>query len=122
MEKKRILVVDDDRVSLAIARDMLSEEGFQVESADSALAANQYVYGPDPPDLILLDVVMPLLSGDRKIQFLKERESSRNIPVVLMSGKPRSELMKIARDSRADGFVTKPLERESLMAAIARHL
>jgi CheY-like chemotaxis protein len=122
MEKKRILVVDDDRVSLAIARDMLSEEGFQVESADSALAANQYVYGPDPPDLILLDVVMPLLSGDRKIQFLKEREASRNIPVVLMSGKPRSELMKIARDSRADGFVTKPLERESLMAAIARHL
>ena len=122
MEKKRILVVDDDRVSLAIARDMLLEEGFQVESADSALAANQYVYGPNPPDLILLDVVMPLLSGDRKIQFLKEREASRNIPVVLMSGKPRSELMKIARDSRADGFVTKPLERESLMAAIARHL
>lgn len=122
MEKKRILVIDDDRVSLAIARDMLTEEGFLVESADSALAANPYIYGPDPPDLILLDVVMPLLSGDRKIRFLKEREASRNIPVVLMSGKPKSELMKIARDSHADGFVTKPLDKDSLVSAIARHL
>jgi len=119
---KRILIVDDDKLSLTIARDMLEEAGYEVQSAGSALEANTHIYGPSQPDLILLDVVMPLLSGDRKIQFLKEREASKNIPVVLMSGKPRQELREIARSSGADGFLTKPLDKDSLVSAILRHI
>ena len=119
---KRILIVYDDKVSLSIARDMLRGEGYTVQTAVSALEANKYIYGPFRPDLILMDVVMPFLTGDRKIQFLRERETSRDIPVVLMSGKPKHELRDMARKSGADGFLTKPLEKESLLSALKRHL
>jgi CheY-like chemotaxis protein len=119
---KRVLIVDDDKVSLIVARDMLEEAGYEVQTSTSALEANEYIYSPRRPDLILLDVVMPLLSGDRKIQFLKERESSKNIPVILISMKSREELEDIAHRSGADGFLTKPLDRDSLLSAITQHL
>ena len=119
---KRILIIDDDKVTLAMACDMLEEAGFEVQTAASALEANRHIYGPLRPDLILLDVVMPLLSGDRKIQFLKEREASKDIPVIRISSKSRAELKDIARASGADGFVTKPFDRRLLVQAIERHL
>jgi CheY-like chemotaxis protein len=119
---KRILIVDDDKVSLNIARDMLEEAGYMVQTAESALEANEHIYGPFRPDLIFMDVVMPFLSGDKKIEFLKEREASRNIPVVLISGKPKHELKEIAHRSGADGFLTKPLDKYSLVSAIKRHI
>lgn len=118
---KRVLIIDDEKVSLAMTRDMLLEAGYEVETAESALAANQYIYGPSQPDIILMDVMMPFLDGDRKIALMRKREASRNIPVILISAKPEDELEAIARKSGADGFLTKPLEKANLVAAIRRN-
>jgi CheY-like chemotaxis protein len=118
---KRILVIDDEAVSLAMTSDMLQEAGYEVETADSALAANEHIYGSFSPDIILMDVMMPFLDGDRKISLMRKREASRNIPVILMSSKPEAELETIARNSGADAFLTKPLEKSSLVAAIRRN-
>jgi CheY-like chemotaxis protein len=118
---KRILVIDDEAVSRAMTSDMLQEAGYEVETADSALAANEHIYGPFSPDIILMDVMMPFLDGDRKIGLMRNREASRNIPVILMSSKPEAELETIARNSGADAFLTKPLEKSSLLAAIRRN-
>ncbi len=118
---KRILIIDDDKLNIAMTRDILEEAGYEVQAALSALEANQHIYGPHRPDLILLDVVMPLLGGDRKIQFLREREASKDIPVILISSKPRQELRDIARNCGADGYLTKPLSKNSLVSAIMRY-
>lgn len=120
-EMKRILVIDDEAVSRAMTSDMLQEAGYEVETADSALAANKHIYGSFPPDIILMDVMMPFLDGDKKIDLMRKREASRNIPVILMSSKPEAELETIARNSGADAFLTKPLEKSSLLAAIRRN-
>jgi CheY-like chemotaxis protein len=118
---KRILVIDDDRVSLAVTGDMLRDAGFEVETADSALAANEYIYGPTQPDVILMDVMMPFLDGGTKVELLRKREASRSIPVILISAKPAGELEAIADKSGADGFLTKPLDRSDLVAMIRRN-
>ena len=123
MDAKRILVVEDSKRELAEIKDMLEEGGCEVLAAENSLEANAHIYDREsPPHLILLDVMLPLLSGDRKVGFLKERESSRDIPVILMSVKPKSELRELARTSGADGYISKPFDRETLFSVLKNHL
>lgn len=115
---KRVLVIDDDNYSLSVARDMLEEMGVEVLTSTSSLEANRHIYGKQKPDLILLDVVMPFLDGGKKASLLKERESSRDIPVYLVSSKPEEELKAIAQSSGAEGFIVKPLSKAVLLPVI----
>ncbi|ORJ54972.1 response regulator [Geothermobacter hydrogeniphilus] len=119
---QKILVVDDCRLTREITRDMLDEAGFEVVTAECALSANPLIEASPPPDLILMDVVLPDVSGDRKARRMKSREVSRTIPVVLISTKPRDELRRLARQSGADGFLQKPLSRSLLLEEINRLL
>jgi len=122
MEEKRILVIDNDEVTLTLVQALLEGEGFEVETALSGLGANEHIYGDHPPDLILLDIMMPFQDGLQKLEFLQERETSSSIPVVLMSSKPPQELERLSRSSGAQGFVVKPVEKSALLAAISKHL
>jgi CheY-like chemotaxis protein len=122
MVKKRILIIDNDEVTLALVQALLEGEGFEAATAASGLGANEHIYGKNPPDLILLDIMMPFQNGIQKLEFLKERESSRSIPVILLSSKPREELEELSRSSGAQGFVVKPVDKGALLAALARHL
>ena len=122
MSQRSIVVIDNDEVTLEIVKAILAAEGYGVRTAVSAVGANEHIYGNRPPDLILLDVMMPFLDGPKKIEFLKERESSRDIPVVLISSKSRTELSRLARQAGAVGFVSKPIGKEDLLAEVSRHL
>jgi CheY-like chemotaxis protein len=118
MTGKRIVVIDDSKLVLAMASDALQGAGFEVLTTDSGIEANQHIYASKGPDLIVIDVMMPLLNGDRKVKLLKERESSRHIPILLMSSKPADELAAIARDSGADGFIQKPFDDQALIRKV----
>ncbi len=123
LDRKRILVVEDSARELAEIKDMLEEGGYEVLTAGNSLEANAHIYDKQsPPHLILLDVMLPLLSGDRKVGFLKERETSRDIPVILMSVKAKDELREITRTSGADGYLAKPFTREILYATLKNYL
>jgi CheY-like chemotaxis protein len=122
MTPKRIVVIDDSKLVLAIATEALEGAGFEVLATDSGIEANQFIYSSRRPDLILIDVMMPLLNGDRKVRLLKERESSRHIPVILMSTKTREELEQLTRESGADGYIQKPFDEASLVQQVDRIL
>lgn len=122
MTPKRIVIIDDCRLTLAIARDMLENAGFNVLTAESGIEANAHIFGISRPDLLLIDVELPILRGDRKVRLLKGSKSSRDIPVILMSHKPPEELEKLARDAGAEGWIAKPLRPEALVALIRRFL
>jgi two-component system, OmpR family, alkaline phosphatase synthesis response regulator PhoP len=115
LASKRIVVIDDSKLVLAVVTDALEAAGYEVIATDSGIEANSYIYNHRRPDLILIDVMMPLLNGDRKVRLLKQREASSRIPIVLMSTKPREELAKLTRDSGADGFIQKPFDEQSLV-------
>ncbi|MCM2263875.1 MAG: response regulator transcription factor [Desulfuromonadales bacterium] len=119
---KHILVIDDDPVVLAMAQDWLENAGYRVSIAKDAIYSNDVIYGNDPPDLILMDVMMPLMSGDKKVRALKRRDRSSEIPVLLISGKEESELQRLAGEVGADGYLTKPFNAEKLVAKVLSHL
>lgn len=119
MQAKRVVVIDDSKLVLAVASDALRNAGYDVVATDSGIEANQYIYASRRPDLILIDVMMPMLNGDRKVRLLKQRESSSQIPILLMSTKSRPELEALVQSSGADGFILKPFDEPSLVAQVA---
>lgn len=112
---KHILVIDDDPVLLAIAGDYLTEAGFTVSTADCGIYSNNIIYGKTPPDLIVLDVIMPLMSGVKKAKLLKQREKSAHIPIILMSSKEEAELKNLATEAMANDYLCKPFTAEQLV-------
>jgi len=122
MTPKRVVVIDDSKLVLAVASDALRNAGYDVIATESGIEANQYIYATRRPDLILIDVMMPMLNGDRKVRLLKQRESSSRIPILLMSTKPRPELEKLVHSSGADGFILKPFDETSLVERVTEFL
>lgn len=119
---KHIVVIDDCRVTLAILTDMLEEAGFRVSTAEDSIYSNHLIYSSSPPDLILLDVMLPHMSGEKKAQLLKKREKSRNIPVLLISSKEEMELLNLVTISGANGFIKKPFTSDQLINTVQSHL
>ncbi len=119
---KHILVIDDDPVLLAVVGDYLTEAGFTVSTADCGIYSNNIIYGSNPPDLIVLDVIMPLMSGAKKAKLLKQRDKSAYIPIILMSSKDDQELKAIAEDCMVNGYLCKPFTAEQLVDKVKKLL
>lgn len=105
---KRVLVVDDSEIVLEKASEALIAKGYEVFTALSAQDADRFIYGESRPDVIIMDVMMPMLDGDRKARMLKADAATSEIPVLLLSSKPEMELVQLASESGADGFIRKP--------------
>lgn len=120
MDEAYILVVDDCRLTRTIAADLLGQAGFAVASVGSALEANTFLYGGRPPAVVLMDVVMPMLGGDRKLQRMRRQQDGPAIPVLLISTKPEGELAALAAAAGADGYVPKPFVPERLLREVRR--
>lgn len=119
---KHIMVIDDCRVTLAMLTDMLEAAGFRVSTAEDSIYSNHLIYNSSPPDLILLDVMLPHMSGDKKARLLKKREKSRNIPVLLISSKEEVELLHMVVKSGANGFLKKPFTANQLLHTLKNYL
>jgi len=119
---KHIVVIDDCRVTLAVLTDMLENAGFRVSTAEDGIYSNHLIYNSSPPDMILIDVMMPHMSGDKKAKKIKERKGSSGIPVLLISSKDESELSKMVFSSGADGFLQKPFTSDKLLDTVYTHL
>jgi DNA-binding response OmpR family regulator len=116
--KKRVLVVDDSEIVLAKAHEALTAGGYEVSTALSAAAADRYIYGDSRPDIIILDVMMPILDGDKKAKILKGDDFSRDIRILLLSSKNEEELARLVAESGADGFIRKPFTYREMIEAV----
>lgn len=113
----RILVVDDTRDNALLMRELLETRGFDVHVALSAAEAEHQV-AVQPPDLILLDVVMPDKSGYEFCRELKENRETRLIPVVMITGLTDRENKIRGIEAGADEFLNKPIFAEELFARV----
>jgi DNA-binding response OmpR family regulator len=118
--KKHILIIDDDPVLLAIVSDYLKEADFAVSTADCGIYSNNIIYGNNPPAMIVLDVIMPLMSGVKKAKLLKQRPKSAHIPILLMSSKQEQELKLLAVEAMANDYLCKPFTAEQLLEKVSR--
>ena len=115
MKKARILIVDDLAENREILTGLLESEGYDLETAQDGLEAVERATA-NPPDLILMDVTMPRLTGFEACRRLKADPRTELVPIVLVTG-------LLAREDRIQGiaagcddFLTKPVDSEQLLA------
>lgn len=113
---KRILVVEDDTEVAMLLQSVLANYQYDVEMADdlSVLQASR----EHLPDLILLDLYMPSVSGDEAAQRLQALPETADIPIVLMSG--ASDIARRAAQLGAAGYLRKPFDLDDLLAIVER--
>ena len=120
MERKHILVVEDDRPTLVLLEKMLAGAGYRVTGAPDGIAALKAARS-DPPDLVLLDLIIPGVDGYGVCALLK-RDRTFRAPVVVLSGRFTEKDLRAARDVGADSFLSKPIDRTALLAKISELL
>src|SRR5262245_12733971 len=113
----RVLVVDDDPDMAAFLARLLESEGMVAETVHSGDAAMVYVMAT-PPDLVLLDVMMPGTSGFDVCERLKADASTAMIPVVLVTALEDQQSRVRGIRAGADDFLSKPVHREELVARV----
>ncbi len=121
MEKKKILIVDDDKVLLEMAKDVLAQEGYSVFTSDQSLGTSQKV-AKIKPHLIVMDVNMPGLGGDKICKILKESSINKKMKIILYSIKDEDELKGLVAQSEADDFLRKSSNSQELVEKVKSHL
>jgi len=116
-----ILLVDDTPDNLALLSRILANRGYQVQVVDNGAQAIQSAQ-TTPPDLILLDVSMPVMDGFETCERLKEDERTREIPIIFISASDSSEEKVKAFHAGGVDYVVKPLEMEEIEARVETHL
>ncbi len=116
--KKKILICDDDEGIVDVASIVLRDAGYDV----TTLTTSEKIYSlveKLQPDIILLDLWMPNISGEEITMQLKENEKTKHIPVVIVSASRKTE--HIATRVGADDFMCKPFDIEELEAIVRKY-
>ena len=119
MEKPLILVVDDSGVTLKIIRLFLKDAGFEVITRSRPIGTTAEILRMKP-DLVLLDVLMPGLTGDKITKLIKE--SGLATKIVLHSGKENNELRELSKECGADGYIKKTTDRHEFINKVKSFL
>ncbi len=120
-DKGVILIVDDTPTNLEVLLDFLEDSGFKVlvaEDGESAIEGAEY----SPPDLILLDVIMPGIDGFETCRCLKTNQATQDIPVIFMTALTETVDKVRGLSLGAVDYITKPLQHEEVLARINLHL
>ncbi|HYL80222.1 MAG TPA: response regulator, partial [Candidatus Acidoferrum sp.] len=118
---ERILVVDDEKASRDVLKSILALDGFEVDLAangsEALVNAKAHL-----PDLILLDLLMPDMSGFEICRLLKQDPATRDIPIIVVTGMDRATAKEAVLTSGADDYVTKPMRIDDLRARVGAML
>jgi len=109
----RILIVDDEVDNRELLQIVLKWEGFVTRTADDGEEALRSAEA-DPPDLILVDLMMPGIDGCQLTAALKQDPKTRDIPVIMLSAMTDCATRKHALSTGADAYITKPIDRSEL--------
>jgi DNA-binding response OmpR family regulator len=121
MEKKKILVVDDEVDLVKTIQFSLELEGYEVlvsYNGEDALAQARN----EKPDLILLDIMLPKLDGYKVCRFLKFDEQYKHLPILMMTAKTQEKDKLMGKETGADEYITKPFDMEELIGKIKTYL
>ncbi len=115
----KVLIADDSETILLLLRTRLEMEGYQVVTATDGQEVMDLIHGPEPvPDILLLDAMMPRKSG---IDALREiRTEGHDVPVLIVSAHQEEQDAGTLADLAIDGYITKPIDFDSLFASIAK--
>jgi len=121
MEKRKILVVDDEVDLVKTIQFSLELEGYKVlvsYNGEDALSQAR----KEHPDLILLDIMLPKLDGYKVCRLLKFDEQYKHIPILMMTAKTQEKDKLMGKETGADEYITKPFDMEGLLEKVKKYL
>ncbi|MEY3280933.1 MAG: hypothetical protein RL674_918 [Pseudomonadota bacterium] len=120
-QKPTILVVDDTPDNLDLMGDLLMDD-YRVKVANSGKKALEIIQSASPPDLVLLDIMMPEMDGYEVCRILKSSEETKNIPVIFLTAKTNTIDEQKGFEIGAVDYITKPISPAIVMARVKTHL
>ena len=118
---KRILVVEDQEDNRQILRDLLGNHGYELSEAENGEQAIAAV-AKRRPDLILMDIQLPIMDGYEATRRIKADPALKSIPIIVVTSYALSGDESKARDAGCDAYVTKPYSPRQLLAKIREYL
>lgn len=120
MSTHRALVVEDNEHIAYMLEFILQRAGYEVILAANGRDAEAAIENIEPTDIILLDLMLPYVSGYQLIENMRDNPDWQHVPIVVVSGKVLEEDVVKALDLGANDYVTKPFRPEELLARIRR--
>lgn len=119
---KKIVVIDDDRITLTMLEMVFSRLGFQVFSAQDGAEGYELVQ-KEKPDILISDMLLPKIHGTELCKKIKETPELKQTKVILMTAVYKGPSFRFeARDCGADDFIEKPLDMKDLLSRIDKFL
>lgn len=115
--KKRILVVDDEEIVRDVIRDLLELEGYNIIEAVNSKEAIAKAK-KTPPDLIILDLIIPTIGGMEVCEILKKEEKTKFVPIIMLTGRIMEEDKLMGLEIGADDYITKPFLQGEFIARV----
>ena len=120
MEKKKILIVDDEENVRRLVRSILGKENIVLEARDGQIAID--IARHQEPDIILMDIMTPNMDGYTACHTIKKDPLTKAIPVVMLTALGQELNMKLGQEMGADGYITKPFSSKVLLDTVSRFL
>jgi len=114
------VVVEDDQIIVTLLEHMLSRQGFVVRVAHHGRQATEFIETLPPPDLVLLDVMLPYVDGFELIRKIREHATWNQVPVIMLTSKSQEQNIVRALDYGANDYLVKPFRPGELLARIRR--
>lgn len=121
MAGKRILIVEDNPISMDLVYDLLEVSGYQVDKATDGFEALKLVK-EKPYDLILMDIQLPGLDGLTATRILKEDPKTKEIPVIALTAHAMDGDDERALNAGCDSYIPKPIDTRSFVKLVAMYL
>lgn len=121
-QRFKILMVDDEPVNLRVLENFLSQENYEIVTAASGSAALALLDRGFLPDVVLVDVMMPNMTGYELTQQLRSRYPAHQLPILMLTAKNQVEDLVQGLDSGANDYLTKPISKKELLARLKTHL
>ena len=117
----KILVTEDSPTILGILKSVLGEEGYEVVGAADGQQALDLVRN-EKPDLIILDLMLPKIDGNKVCRMLKFDEKFKSIPIIMLTARAKDDDEKLGKEVGADAYLKKPFQPEEVIDQIKKLL
>jgi len=121
LRMKTIVVVDDEEITLKTAEFILKQDGYEVVRCLSGMSCLEYLKY-QVPDLILLDIEMPIMSGIQTLEIIRSNEPFKNIPVMFLTANSDTETVALASSLGVIDYVIKPFMPQELLDRVRKIL
>ena len=119
--KKKILLVDDSQTVLLMQQLLLADRGYELLTARDGEEAVEKAMA-EHPDIIFLDVLMPRMDGFAACQALRANETTRHIPIIMVTTRSEAQSMQQGFESGCSDYMTKPFNGNELLDKLERFL